>query len=69
MYEGQQFGWQVFEILVLDQAIICRKIPRFNRGPRKRALKEQNKRLSYYGEGCPNIEILRGQTFVNYCSL
>lgn len=45
---------------VLDQRAICGKLPRLQRGPWDKELKELGIWLSDYGEGQPTIELLIG---------
>jgi hypothetical protein len=44
----------------LDQSVICGDIPRLNKGPWERELREKNIWISDYGEGCPSFEVLLG---------
>lgn len=45
---------------VLDHGAICGKLPRLNRGPWEKELKQKNIWISDYGEGQPEIELLIG---------
>ncbi|GFY53283.1 uncharacterized protein TNIN_161931 [Trichonephila inaurata madagascariensis] len=55
-----------FDIQVLDQPIICGKIPRINKGIWEKELKEKNITLTDHGRGCPDIELLIGDYFCGH---
>ncbi|GFU93829.1 transposon Tf2-6 polyprotein [Trichonephila clavipes] len=52
-----------FDIQVLDQPIMCGKIPRINKGIWEKELKGKNITLTDSGRGCPDIELLIGADF------
>ncbi|GFQ97380.1 integrase catalytic domain-containing protein [Trichonephila clavata] len=47
-----------FDIQILDQPIICGKIPRINKGIWEKGLKRKNIILTDHGRGYPDIELL-----------
>lgn len=52
------------DIEVLEQSVICGKLPRLKRGPWEKELKDRNIWIADYGEGSPEIELLIG---ADYC--
>ncbi|GFR16491.1 hypothetical protein TNCT_301431 [Trichonephila clavata] len=55
-----------FDIQVLDQPIICEKIPRINKEIGDKELKRKNITLTDHRRGYPDIELLIGADFCRH---